>query len=256
MNSDAWGGIEVTDAHAHANRALLPRLLTTMAETGISAAYLVAGGVVPPEELSRTIVTEGPGRDVDADNADLLDAVRDEDSLAVFYFANPHRAADESDLELIRECAGIKFAPGVHGVGHLDPRVQSYVDLARSESLPVYSHCIGNGALSVEQYARLARRNPEVNFLLGHAGRGNFDLLAAQEIRDAENVVFETSGGFDHVIKEAVAVLGPERVVFGSEFPIQHPRVELTKLALAVAEPELPLVLGENMRRLMRGARQ
>ncbi|MGW2050980.1 amidohydrolase family protein [Streptomyces sp. NPDC001858] len=255
MNSDAWGGVDVVDAHAHAHRALLPRLLTTMAETGVSTACLVVGGVVPPEELSRTIVREGPGRDVDADNADLLDAVRGEDRLAVFYFANPHRAADERDLELIRGCAGIKFAPGVHGVGHLDPRVQSYVDIARDASLPVYAHCIGNGPLSVEQYARLARRNPDVDFLLGHAGRGNFDLLAAQEIRESENVLFETSGGFDHVIKEAVATLGAERVVFGSEFPIQHPRVELTKLSLALAEKELPLVLGANMRRLLRGGK-
>ncbi|MFJ9818101.1 amidohydrolase family protein [Streptomyces sp. NPDC101151] len=256
MNSDPWAGIDVTDAHAHANRALVPRLLATMEDTGLSAAFLVAGGVVPPEELSRTILTEGPGRDVDADNADLLDAVKGENRLEVFYFANTRRAADETDLELIRGCAGIKFAPGVHGVGHLDPRVQSYVDIARAESLPVYAHCIGNGHLSVEQYARLARRNPEVDFLLGHAGRGNFDLLAAHEIRSAQNVLFETSGGFDHVIREAITVLGPERVVFGSEFPIQHPRVELTKLALAVPDAALPAVLGGNIRRVTRGAGQ
>ncbi|MFG2631367.1 amidohydrolase family protein [Streptomyces sp. NPDC048473] len=252
MSSDAWDGIEVVDAHAHANRALVPRLLATMAAENVSAAFLVAGGVVSPMELSHTIVTEGPGRDVDADNAELLEAIEDESSLAAFCFVNPHRAAGEADQKLVEECAGIKFAPGVHGIGHLDPRVQSYVDLAAERGLPVYSHCIGNGALSVESYARLARRNPEVTFILGHAGRGNFDLDAAQEIRDAENVLFETSGGFDFVIKNAVETLGAERVVFGSEFPIQHPRVELTKLALAVAETDLPAVLGGNIRRVTR----
>ncbi|OAR26373.1 hypothetical protein A8W25_13215 [Streptomyces sp. ERV7] len=240
----------MVDAHAHANRALVPKLLATMAAERVSAAFLVAGGVVSPMELSHTIVTEGPGRDVDADNTELLDAIGGEPSLAAFYFANPHRAAGEPDLALIDRCAGIKFAPGVHGIGHLDPRVQSYVDAAAERGLPVYSHCIGNGALSVDQYARLARRNPEVAFVLGHAGRGNFDLDAAREIRDTENVLFETSGGFDFVIKDAVETLGAERVVFGSEFPIQHPRVELTKLCLAVAENDLPAVLGGNIRRI------
>ncbi|NEB11264.1 amidohydrolase family protein [Streptomyces coelicoflavus] len=249
MSSEPWDGIDVVDAHAHANRALVPRLLDTMTAENVSAAFLVAGGVVSPMELSHTIVTEGPGRDVDADNTDLLDAIRDEPSLAAFCFVNPHRAVGEADLRLIDECAGVKFAPGVHGIGHLDPRVQSYVDAAAERNLPVYSHCIGNGALSVEQYAQLARRNPEVTFILGHAGRGNFDLDAAQEIRAAENVLFETSGGFDFVIKNAVETLGAERVVFGSEFPIQHPRVELTKLCLAVAEADLQAVLGGNIRR-------
>ncbi|GGZ34450.1 amidohydrolase family protein [Streptomyces avidinii] len=250
MSSDPWDGVDVVDAHAHANPALVPRLLATMAAERISSAFLVAGGVVSPAELSHTILTEGPGRDVDADNSALLDAIRGEPSLAAFYFANPHRVAGEADDLLSAECAGIKFAPGVHGIGHLDPRVQSYVDIAAERGLPVYSHCIGKGALSVEEYARLARRNPGVTFILGHAGRGNFDLDAAQEIRDTRNVLFETSGGFDFVIKDAVETLGAERVVFGSEFPIQHPRVELTKLALAVAEADLPAVLGGNIRRV------
>ncbi|MEU6309698.1 amidohydrolase family protein [Streptomyces sp. NPDC047014] len=250
MSSDPWQGMEVVDAHAHANQALLPPLLATMAAEHIAAAFLVAGGVVPPAELSHTLVTGGPGRDVDADNEALLTAVAGEDALAVFCFVNPHRAAGEADARLADRCAGIKLAPGVHGIGHLDPRTQSYVDLAAERRLPVYSHCVGTGALSVEQYARLARRNPGVTFILGHAGRGNFDLDAAQEIRATENVLFETSGGFDYVVKDAVQTLGAERVVFGSEFPLQHPRVELTKLALAVPEPDLPAVLGGNIRRV------
>ncbi len=250
MNSDPWSGLHVVDAHAHASRALLPRLRAAMAEADVAAAFVVASGVITPRELSQSIITEGPGRDVDVDNADLLAAIEDESELDAFYYANPHRAATEADVELISRCAGIKFAPAVHGVDHLDPRVQSYVDVAAAHGLPVYSHCVGNGPLSVERYARLAGRNKHVAFLLGHGGRGNFDLMAAQEIKAAENVLFETSGAFDYVVRDAHATLGPHRIVFGSEFPIQHPRVELTKLSLVVPEADLPAVLGENIRRV------
>jgi predicted TIM-barrel fold metal-dependent hydrolase len=99
---------------------------------------------------------------------------------------------------------------------------------------------------------RLARRHPRAELILGHAGIGNFDLHAVELLQPEANLSFETSGGFSWVAKHAVEKLGAERVLFGSEYPLQDPFLELEKLKrLGLGPSELTLVLGGNIRRLL-----
>jgi predicted TIM-barrel fold metal-dependent hydrolase len=58
------------------------------------------------------------------------------------------------------------------------------------------------------------------------------DLIAPYE-----NIMLETSGGHTHVLQFALERIGPRRVVFGSEFPLQHPSVALAKYRAVGIDP-------------------
>jgi predicted TIM-barrel fold metal-dependent hydrolase len=57
-------------------------------------------------------------------------------------------------------------------------------------------------------------------------------------------------------IAEAVAALGPERVLYASDGPACSPRLEVEKVRLAGLDAEAErLVLGENARRILERVR-
>ncbi|HEY9389975.1 MAG TPA: amidohydrolase family protein [Mycobacteriales bacterium] len=243
----------VFDFHAHlaAGPDALRRLLETMDQHGIQRAVVVAGGAVGPDELSRQIVEGGHVED-DADNEAVLSSCRQaEDRLVPFYFANPHREPDE-----YRRCAGafrgLKLAPAVHGVPLTDARVTGLVEVAAQLGHPVYLHCLHRAGFGVRDLVTVATGFAQVNFVLGHAGVVNLDWHAVNLIAPHANVFFETSGGYTSVSAVALRRLGPTRVVFGTEYPLQHPAVELAKLdALDLPEETWRQVAWANARRLI-----
>ncbi|MFI9173101.1 amidohydrolase family protein [Streptomyces lincolnensis] len=242
----------IFDAHAHLapGEGAADRLLEVMDSCGIDRAVVVAGGVVDPDQLSRQII-EGGALDRDADN----DAVRAACAttggrLVPFFFANPHRAG--ADYRAAgRHFAGLKLAPSVHGVPLDDPRHAELAATAEEFGHGVYLHCVARPGFGVAELVGLARRFTAVTFVLGHAGVGDMDLYGIDLIRPLPNVLFETSGGYSAVVRAALNRLGPERVLLGTEYPLQHPSVELAKYhALGLSEPEWRLVAWENTRRL------
>jgi hypothetical protein len=57
-------------------------------------------------------------------------------------------------------------------------------------------------------------------------------------------------------IADAVARLGPERVVYASDGPVCSPRIEVEKVRVAGLDPESErLVLGENALRILERVR-
>jgi predicted TIM-barrel fold metal-dependent hydrolase len=221
----------VFDGHAH----LAPRpgaaaaLLATMDASGIARAIVLAGGTLSPDLLSRQIA-EGGGVDVDADNDAVLRACAEADGrLVPFYFANPHRPC-ERYREAAPRFRGLKLAPGVHGVALDDPRTVALAGAAAELGQPVYAHCLARPGFDVPAFVELAARFPDGRFILGHAGVGTLDLRAVDLVQPCPKVWFETSGGYTFVIRAAIERLGSDRVLFGSEYPLEHPRVELEKL--------------------------
>jgi predicted TIM-barrel fold metal-dependent hydrolase len=88
--------------------------------------------------------------------------------------------------------------------------------------------------------------------VLGHSGIGNLDFYAIDLIRPEPTIVLETSGGYTCVAEAALSRLGPGRVVFGSEYPLQHPAVELAKFqALRLPPEQWRQVAWDNAHRLL-----
>jgi predicted TIM-barrel fold metal-dependent hydrolase len=69
------------------------------------------------------------------------------------------------------------------------------------------------------------------------------------------NLYLELCGSLTtgHWIRQMVATLGPERVLYGSDFPFIELRYALGRVVFAGLPPEdLALVLGGNARRVLR----
>ncbi|WP_371530686.1 amidohydrolase family protein [Streptomyces sp. NBC_01283] len=213
------------------------RLLSAMDDSGLERAVVCAGGTIDLDRLARQLV-EGGYVETDADNDTVLKTCADTDGrLVPFYFANPHRPSEEYRSRAA-EFRGLEVSPAVHGIGLADPRVEELVGVAAEFGHPVYVVCLSRPGAGVADLVGVARRFPQVNFVLGHSGIGNIDFHALTLIRDELNIVLETSGGYTCVAEAAVSRLGAERVVFGSEYPLQHPAVELAKFQVLRLPPE------------------
>lgn len=101
--------------------------------------------------------------------------------------------------------------------------------------------------------AAIARRHPDVNFILGHSG-GNWEL-GYRVVQDLPNVYAEVAGGDPELgqTEMGVAMLGAERIVYGSDAPGRSFASQLAKVHGAdITDEQRALILGENMRRLLR----
>ncbi|WLW52458.1 amidohydrolase family protein [Streptomyces sp. YU58] len=229
----------------------LPRLLAALDAAGSAQAAVCAGGVIALDQLSRQLV-EGGHTTADADNDAVLAACRAHPGrLVPFWFGNPHRPAAEY-AERAPEFRGLELSPAVHGEPLGSPRSKALIAVAQQHGHCVYTVCLERPGCRVADLTELAARHPETVFVLGHAGVGNIDYYGIALIEPYPNILLETSGGYSTVLRRALGVLGPDRVLFGSEYPLQHPVVELAKFAAAgVSEEEWRLAGRENALRLL-----
>ena len=108
------------------------------------------------------------------------------------------------------------------------------------------------GESGPEHVVALARRHPGVSFIMAHAG-GDWER-GLRAIREQTNILTDTSGndpeaGFTEM---AVSLLGPERVVFGSDATGRSIASQLAKVTGArIDEEARRRVLGGNMMRML-----
>jgi predicted TIM-barrel fold metal-dependent hydrolase len=246
-------GQPVFDFHVR----LVPRpgarvqLLTMLDECRLERAVVCAGGTIALERLSRQLILGGHVEN-DADNLAVLRACEGTDGrLVPFYFANPHREA-AGYRKVAADFRGLEISPAVHGVALADPRVAALVEVAGAVGHPVYIVCLDRPGAGVADLVTLAHRFPETNFVLGHCGIGNIDLYALELIDEVPTIMLETSGGYTCVTEAALRRLGADRVVFGSEYPLQHPTVELAKYeSLGIPPQQWRQVAWDNAHRLV-----
>jgi predicted TIM-barrel fold metal-dependent hydrolase len=230
---------QVLDFHARLapDRGAADRLLSTMDTWGIARAVVSAGGVIDLDTLSRQVI-EGGHVENDADNEQaLVSCQRSGGRLVPFYFGNPHRGPD-AYRSVAGEFRGLEVSPAVHGVGLVDAGTVALVEVAAEFGHPVYTVCLGRPGAGVGDLVALAQKFPDVTFVLGHCGFVGIDVYAVSRVAAQTNIVAETSGCYTGVARAAVQRLGVDRVVFGTEYPLQHPSVELAKLRALDLDPQ------------------
>jgi uncharacterized protein len=231
MFSNPGEHLPVLDIHARlgTNAGALDALLSTMDHCGIARAAVCAGGVIGLERLAIHIMT-GQHTENDADNdAVLASCDRAGGRLLPFFFGNPHRGPQPYQQRADR-VRGLEISPAVHGVPLTDERTLALVAVAAQARHPVYVVCLNRPGCGPADLAALAAAFPEVTFLLGHCGFVGIDVHSLTVVAPYPNILAETSGCYTCVARIAVQRLGAERVLLGTEYPLQHPEVELTKL--------------------------
>jgi len=213
------------------------KLLDLMGQCRIDRAVVCAGGTIALDQLSTQLVDGGYVK-TDANNdAVLAGCAETAGRLVPFYFSNPHRASEEYRSRAA-EFRGLEISSAVHGVALADQRVAELVSVASDVNHPIYVVCLPRPGAAVIDLVHLANQFPQAQFVLGHSGIGNIDLHALNLVAPHANISIETSGGYTCVLHAALNRLGEDRVLFGSEYPLQHPTVEFAKFAVLNLTPE------------------
>jgi uncharacterized protein len=233
------------------------------------------------------------------DRAALIASVHgDEEAVAVavsrhpsrfvgFFMLNP--AAADAGQRAIHGLAArlrcVSLFPAMHRYALDDPRVGAVIRLAADHGGAVFVHC---GLLSVGArkklglasrfdvrlgdplgVATLAAQWPSVPFIIPHFGAGMLrEALMAMDL--APNVYLDTSSSnswvkyqpgltLDQVFRQALAVGGPSRLLFGTDssfFPRGWHRAifdEQTRVlgTLGLSEADRAMILGGNFRRVL-----
>jgi hypothetical protein len=141
--------------------------------------------------------------------------------------------ADPTDLSSTEEQLRRHLdAPGVlgvkvHGEWSGTPTasraMSDLFDLLARFGRPVKIHNAGDGW--DEALGAIARRHPRLPIVIAHGGLGTPSVEGARLAAAHDNVYLELSSSFAHLptVREAVAIAGPDRLLWGSDAPLLDP---------------------------------
>jgi predicted TIM-barrel fold metal-dependent hydrolase len=175
-------------------------------------------------DVSVIFTLAGLIRDFRAHNDELAEAVAEyPDRLVGLGSVNPWYG-DEA-VEEVRRCftdlgfAGLKLHPWYTGFLVNSPVMDSVCEVVAEFDKPVFLHTGTPPGSAPLQVGALASRHTRVVFVLGHLGLPDLWTEAVAAAQRHRNIYLETAGAHSLSIRKAVEILGPERVLFGSDSP-------------------------------------
>jgi predicted TIM-barrel fold metal-dependent hydrolase len=232
--------------------ATAPELVRAMDEDGVDVAVALGYGWTDPDIAHEV-------------NDYLLDSA-ERFKGRIIPFCAVHPGWGEAALREVEHCV----AGGARGIGELHPASQGFnlakdrrlgplMRYAATHDLPVVVHGSepvghaypGKGDTGPAQLLAAAERFPQVRFILAHWGGGlPFYALMPEVRRALENVWFDSAATpflYEQGVFSTVAhTAGPERVLFGSDFPLLRPK-RVAEQALASLSPkQAAAALGGN----------
>ena len=271
----SWGGdrmgilkelIEARTAAGHAHTNILMYTPTTFYFDRLTQAG------TEPEEARRQVI-ERQARN----NTWACDLVRRESGLGFFCGVDCTRMSEEEMLAEVERCiaggaAGVKIVFSGLGIFGDDPRLRPLYDYCQSRSIPILAQSSGRAGATTPAYARaepfgrMATEFPRLKLILAHLAHfpdfpnGGLDELA-QAMEGHPNLCADLSLRLDAVARgewspegmvEAIRRLGPEHILFGTNFPLGDP-VAATRVfwELPLTAAERRMIGRENFLRLV-----
>jgi hypothetical protein len=169
------------------------------------------------------------------------------------------------------------LSAGFRGVGELawyveDPGedleyfLTPIVELSQHYSVPLLLHMNdpvgasypGKAAICLEAIYRLIQKFPEVNWILAHWGGGLpfYGLLKKEAPEVFRRVYFDTAASpylyRPEIYRLVAEMVGPEKILFGSDFPLLSPKRYLEEMEEAnLPENWRQMILGQNLAHLL-----
>ncbi len=116
---------------------------------------------------------------------------------------------------------GLKLHPTTDDYRADDPSLDPYLEAVASVGLPVACHCAPGGA-DPDHIRSLAERFPQVPVIMYHTFLGPDEgrRRAARHALEQPNLYLETSWCRSGIVLEVLDLVGPDRVIFGSDASI------------------------------------
>lgn len=248
----------IIDAHAHISETAYGNTemyLEQLDRAGIDQGIVVPGGMMDVRRMTDYITGRASPESTIPNNPYVTKSCKAyKKRLKGMICIDPHA---ENALETLAKSynegfLGLKFSPMTHQFSFASKAVTSLVDLCQDFGFPVYTHVLYNPGASTARFVALAQQFPKVNFILGHMGFGPADQEGLEAAVKMDNFYLESStGNFLHM-RETIRKAGASKLIFGSEFPLSHPKAELEKiLLLDLPDGDLEKVLGGNISELL-----
>lgn len=241
----------IVDAHVrlgHGREVSLgvDRLLSTMDQLGIDKALVAPDerGVAYHNRAGNELVARA--------------AATSSGRLIPYATANPWRSGDAvTELARARDAGAraLNVDSVLQGFDLLDGLVNPLLDFAAENGWLVYVRTGTPPSALPLPLATLARRYPEIPFLMGRSGATDFWIDAAPALRHAANLYADTCyAPWDTVLTEfgQDPQIGPSRVVFSTDLPYTVARTELRRvLDWSIDDAARQGVLGGTVMRLL-----
>lgn len=247
----------IIDAHAHIAPTSFGNVdlyFEQLKEAGIDRGIVVPGGMLDVRKITDYIIGKEKPSKQPPNNQYLKEQIdANPNTLTAFYCVNPHESNAVEELENAFKSGfkGLKLSPMTHQFSFASKTVKDLAKLCGDYGLPLYTHTVFSPGASTKRLIALAKEFPDTTFILGHMGFGPADTEAAEGAK-MDNFYLETSQGSYLHIKETVKKVGASKIIFGSEFPLSHPALELKNiLLLDLTDDELDQILGKNIMNLL-----
>ncbi|TXN30402.1 amidohydrolase family protein [Lacisediminihabitans profunda] len=184
---------------------------------------------------------------------DLVDSHPDR----LFGFGQVRPQDDDALYEIERMAeagiSGLKLHPSMHGYhvadhGLLDPVFRACAKF----NLPVLINALDDAFCAPFSIEEIAKGHPDVPTIIAHMG-AVWNVPEAIIVSERQpHIYLETSATLIADVRRAYARVGPEKILFGSEWPGSDFDLERMKIAKAIPdEADRALVEGGNMARIL-----
>lgn len=246
---------DMTDFHAH-----LPdgpqeaaALLKAYDRAGIARGILVPGNMLESRFLADFMRGKSSLKSTEPDNAGLLAAASaSQGRLLAFFNADP-TVHDPQDITQAWADGfrGFKFNPLVLRTDLRDPATRDLVAAMEQLSAALYTHITLQPQADLNAVMDLARDYPGVSIVIGHMGFATTDMAAIQAVRRYDNLYLESSIGSVLALREVARLGLASKLLFGSEYPLHDPEIELRKLSLVFTDTDLEKICCSTAARLI-----
>ena len=244
----------IIDAHAYVGA---PPVRTGFSEVDISPEWLIR--LMKESGVDMMVVCPpanwAPGFDYRAGTDAVVAAVhRYPDRFIGFSGVTGYCAKHGiDDLRYGIEEKGLKGAGEFKAAPHWSESVvMPIMSFLEKHKAPVDIHIFANQDVRYAEY--IAKKLPNLPIIMGHMGGPNVNAgkMCIEAAKKYGNLFPETSISPYDVVCEAVAELGAERILFGTDAPFVHPFPEVKKIrALPISDNEKELIFSGNIKRIV-----
>ncbi len=197
-------------------------------------------------DISKAVVFGFPGEAWPTEaNRMVLDAYAARPTRFVpFAIVNPtllYRTQQKSPrlhLSRLREegFRGIVINPTLYNLRLVSSKTHEIVEWCGNNDMPIIVHYEAQWVDELSPFVDLAREFSNTTFIVPAP---QWIAGALKMVEDLENVFVDTSKGYGRITLHQLAEsVGIERIVYGSEIPMMHPKLELAKLRTAGFDAE------------------
>jgi hypothetical protein len=251
MNHSLPADVRVIDCHAHYGYYEPVRIAHTDAE----GMLRVMNRVGVEKVCISSFMSIGP--DYRTGNGLVAEVIAKHPERFIGYaVVNPNQPGKiKAELERCFDDYGmkaIKLHPALHRYPVEGPAYKKVFEFAAARRVPILSHEWGHPDL----LKGLCREYREVSFIIAHAGfwdgRSNFTFA---DVVGASNNVFVDlaySNIYYGALEQLVEIVGPTKILFGSDFPLHDLAYQLGRVLFAqLSDADKRMILGGNMLRLL-----